>query len=236
MRKSFTVADMPTEERPRERLAAFGSRALSVHELLAIILSRGVNGESVIATSQKLLSQFGSLEGIKEASLEDLQGIKGLGFAKACQLKAALELARRLERDMGSITTKSKQKSISAEGIVTLVKKKIGNFHKEHLIVISLDTRSKIQGIDTVFVGTLTSSLVHPREILETAMRRHAATFIIAHNHPSGAPDPSEDDTKVTKLIFESGQIMGITMLDHIIIGRSSYFTFRENKTKPNLT
>jgi DNA repair protein RadC len=234
MKKSFTVHDMPAEERPRERLAEFGPEALSVHELLAIILSRGINGESVMTTSQKLLSQFGSLEGVKEASLEDLQDIKGLGFAKACQLKAAFELARRLEKGTKTIAIKSRQKSISAEEIVTLVKKKISNFHKEHFIVISLNTRSRIQGIDTIFVGTLTSSLIHPREILETVIRRHAATFIIAHNHPSGAPDPSEEDTKVTKLIFESGQIMGITMLDHLIIGRDSYFTFRENETRPD--
>jgi DNA repair protein RadC len=233
MEKSFTVADLPTEERPRERLAALGPEALSIHELLAIILSRGINGESVMTTSQKLLSQFKSLEGIKEASLEDLQNIKGLGLAKACQLKAAFELARRLERNTKTITIKSKQKSISAEEIVTLIKKKIGNFHKEHFIVISLNTRSKIQGVDTIFVGTLASCPVHPREILETVIRRHAASFIIAHNHPSGAPDPSVEDTKITKQVFESGQIMGITMLDHLIIGRGSYFTFRENETRP---
>ncbi len=232
MRNSFTVRDMPAEERPRERLATLGPEVLSIYELLAIILSRGVNGESVIATSHKLLSRFGSLEGLKEASLEDLQGVKGLGFAKACQLKATFEISRRLERDMNSISIKSKQKSISTEEIVTLVKKKIGNFHKEHFIVISLDTRSKVQGIDTVFVGTLTSSLVHPREVLEAVMRRHAAKFIIAHNHPSGEPDPSEEDTRVTKLIFEAGQIMGISMLDHIVVGRDSYFSFRENEIR----
>ena len=230
IKKSFTVADMPAEERPRERLVELGSEALSVHELLAIILSRGVKGESVIVTSQKLLSQFGSLEGLKEASFEDLQSVRGLGFAKVCQLKAVFEISRRLERDTKSISIKSKQKSISAEEIVALVKKKIGNFHKEHFIVISLDTRSKVQGIDTVFVGTLTSSLVHPREVLEAVMRRHAAKFIIAHNHPSGEPDPSEEDTKITKLIFEAGQIMGIFMLDHIILGSNSYFSFRENE------
>lgn len=233
MKKSFTVADLPTEERPRERLAALGPEALAIHELLAIILSRGINGESVMTTSQKLLSQFKSLEGIKEASLEDLQNIKGLGLAKACQLKAAFEIARRLERDTKTITIKSKQKSISAEEIVTLIKKKIGNFHKEHFIVISLNARSKILSLDTIFIGTLASCLIHPREILETVIRRHAATFIIAHNHPSGTPDPSEEDTKITKRVFESGQIMGITMLDHLIIGRDSYFTFRENETRP---
>lgn len=235
MKKSFTVSDLPTEERPRERLDQLGSEALSIQELLAIILSRGVKGESVITTSQKLLSKFGSLEGLREASLEDLQAIKGLGFAKACQIKATFELARRLERGRRDIMTKSSKKSLSADEVATLVKKNIGSFHKEHFVVISLDTRSKILGMDTVFVGTLTSSLVHPREVLEAAMRRHAAKFIIAHNHPSGAPDPSEEDTKVTRLIFESGQIMGIAMVDHIIIGRDSYFSFRENETKFNL-
>ncbi len=232
MRNTYTIRDLPPEERPRERLANLGPDALSIHELLAIILGRGIAGESVITTSQKLLSHFGSLEGLNEASLQDLQTIKGLGFAKACQIKASLELARRLERNSIPITIKSKQKPISPEEIYSSVKNKIGNSAKEHFVVISLNTKSQILAIDTIFIGTLTSSLVHPRETLEAAIRRHAAAFIVAHNHPSGDPDPSDEDTKVTKLLFEAGKIMGINMLDHLIIGRNSYFSFRENTVK----
>ena len=206
MRKSYTIRDLPPEERPRERLASLGPDALSIHELLAIILGRGIAGESIINTSQNLLTHFGSLEGLKEASMQDLQTIKGLGFAKACQIKACLEIARRLELNSIPVAVKSKQKPISPQEIYSLVKKKIGNHAKEHFVVISLNTKSHILAIDTIFIGTLTSSLVHPRETLEAAIRRHAAAFIVAHNHPSGDPDPSDEDTKVTKLLFEKSR------------------------------
>ena len=228
MRKSFTVSDLPPEERPRERLTALGPQALSIHELLAIILSRGIRGESVMTTAQNLLGHFGSLQGIHEASIQDIQNVKGLGPAKASQIKAALELSRRLEFNQPA--AKIKQKSVTPDLIYSLAKKHIGKSSKEHFIVISLDIKSKILGIDSVSIGTLSSSLVHPRETLETAIRRHAASFIIAHNHPSGDPQPSDEDTKITKLLFEAGQIIGITMLDHIIIGKSTCFSFRENK------
>ena len=232
MSKNFIVTDLPLEERPRERLANLGAEALSIQELLAIILSRGIAGESVITTSQKLLSTFGSLAGIKEASLQDLQNIKGLGFAKACQIKACLEIANRLDRgqSVNEDCQKNKQKSVTPNIVYKLVKKKIGGYAKEHFIVVSLDIKSKVLGIDEISTGTLTSSLVHPRETLEAAIRRHAANFIVAHNHPSGDPEPSDEDTKVTKLLFEAGQVMGITMLDHMIIGKGNYFSFRENR------
>ncbi len=232
MRKTYTIHDLPPEERPRERLASLGPQALSLYELIAIILGRGIPGESVMKTSQELISHFGSLAGLHNASLSELQQIKGLGFAKACQLKASLELARRLEKNPIPLTVKSPNTTISPSQIYSLVKKNIAHYAKEHFIVISLDTRSKVLGIDKISIGTLTASLVHPRETLEAAIRRHAASFIIAHNHPSGDPEPSDEDTKVTKLLFEAGQLMGITMLDHMIIGNDSYFTFRDNTIK----
>lgn len=235
MLKTYTVNDLPPEERPRERLANLGAHSLSVHELLAIIISKGIKGESVMTTSQNLLAAFGSLNGLHEASLQDIQSVKGLGFAKACQVKAALELARRIEKSdspVNMLVVKSKSKPVSQSEIYKLIKKQISTYTQEHFIVISLNTKSKVIGIDTIFIGTLNSSLVHPRETLETAIRRHAASFIVAHNHPSGDPEPSEEDTKVTKLLFEAGQIIGITMLDHLVIGKNSYFTFRDNIVK----
>lgn len=229
MRKSFTVNNLPPEERPRERLAALGPEALSINELIAIILSRGISGESVMTTSQNLLANFGSLQGLKDASLQDIQAIKGIGMAKACQIKAAFELARRLENHQLP-TPKLNQKSISSKNIYKLVKNQIGNFAKEHFIAISLDTRSKILAVDTIHIGTLTASLVHPRETFNIAIRNHAAAIIVAHNHPSGDPEPSSEDLKITKLLFEAGQILGITMLDHLILGKNTHFSFRENK------
>ena len=228
--KNFTVRDLPQEERPRERLATLGAEALSLPELIAILLSRGIAGESVMMTSQKLIAHFGSLENLQEASLEDLQNIKGLGFAKACQIKACLELARRLGNatKQKTLSYKEKQKNPPDE-VYNLVKKNISNHAKEHFVVVSLDTRNKILGIDTVFIGTLNSSLVHPRETFEIAIRRHAAGIVVAHNHPSGDPEPSDEDIKVTDLLLEAGKVMGITMHDHLIIGKNKYFSFRDN-------
>lgn len=232
MRKSFTVNDLPREERPRERLAKHGAEVLSLHELLAIVLSSGTRGESVMATSQNLLGLFGTLDALCEASVEDIQRVKGIGFAKACQIKASLALAKRIGAGGGKTGASKKSKSVTQEHVFELVRKHIGNFAKEHFIVISLDIRSRVLDVDTIFIGTLSSSLVHPREIMETVIRRHAASFIAAHNHPSGEPDPSDEDTKVTKMLFEAGQLMGISMLDHIVVGRDSFFSFRDNAVK----
>jgi DNA repair protein RadC len=228
--KSFTVKDLPPDERPRERLAKFGAEVLSLHELLAIVLGRGVKGESVMNTAQKIVSKFGTLEALQEASLEDIQEIKGLGPAKACQLKACLELSKRFNKALQPDKNKRKNKTLtSAKEVYEALRKKIGGLKKENFVVVSLDTRNKIIAVDTVFVGTLNSSLVHPREIFETAIRRHAAGIVVAHNHPSGDPEPSDEDIKVTKLLTEAAKVMGIEMPDHLIIGEGKYFTFRDN-------
>lgn len=234
MSKNFTVNDLPRSERPRERLVKHGAEALSLNELLAIVLSSGTRGESVMTMSQNLLGYFGTLEGLCEASVEDIQKVKGIGPAKACQIKASLALAKRITAGADILAGERQKKSITQSDIFEIVKKQIGNYAKEHFIAISLDTRSRVLATDTIFVGTLNSSLVHPREIMEVVIKRHAASFIVAHNHPSGDPDPSDEDTKVTKLLFEAGQIMGITMLDHVIAGRNSFFSFRDNEVKNN--
>lgn len=228
--KSFTVKDLPRDERPRERLANLGAEALSLQELLAIVLSRGIKGESVMNTAQKIVSKFGTLDALQEASLEDIQEIKGLGPAKSCQLKACLELSKRLNKPIQIDKGKKKnQKLTSAKEVYEALRKKIGGLKKENFVVVSLDTRNKVIAVDTVFVGTLNSSLIHPREIFETAIRRHAAVIIVAHNHPSGDPEPSDEDMKVTRHLTEAGKMMGIDLLDHLVIGKDKYFTFRDN-------
>lgn len=221
MRKSFTVRDLPPEERPRERLQKLGPESLSATELLAIILGRGVKGESVMIVSQKILSKFGSLEALKEVSLEDLREIKGLGPAKAAQIQACIEIARRIN----SVNTQIRKQKIKKKQILSsleaykLVKTKIQSYSKEHFIVLSFDSNNRFIGIDTIAVGNLNANLVHPRETFEAAIRRHASKIIIAHNHPSGNTDPSKEDIEITRNLVEAGKVMDIEVLDHLIIG-----------------
>ena len=220
MRTSFTLHDLPLEERPRERLQKFGSESLSASELLALILGRGVKGEPVMMTSQKILSRFGSLKGLEEASLEDLKEIKGLGLAKAAQIQACLEIARRINNvNQGQGSKTRKRQILSSKDVYNLVKSKIKNYSKEHFMVLSFDSRNKFIGIDTITVGTLDSNLIHPRETFESAVRRHASRIIIAHNHPSGNTEPSQEDLEITRQLIEAGKIMGIEILDHLIVG-----------------
>ena len=223
--KTFTLRDLPSRERPRERLVEFGEEALSSVELLALILGKGTAGESVMMLSQKLLSRFGSLKGITEASLEDLLSIKGLGLAKAAQIKAVAEIARRV-----SFEDLKKPRSIilKPKDVFKLVKTKLKNYQKEQFFVISLDSRNGFIGIDKISVGTLNANLVHPRETFEAAIYRHAAQIIIIHNHPSGALEPSEDDLLITKKLIASGKILGIEVVDHIIVSKNGFFSFKE--------
>ena len=169
-----------------------------------------------------------------KASLEDLKNVKGMGEAKASKLMACFEIAKRASKEGIEIekiyeSEKKKYNSItSPEELFKIISSKINNYSKEHFYVISLDIRNNYIGIDEISVGTLTASLVHPRETFESAIKRHAAQIIIAHNHPSGETDPSEDDLKITKRLVEAGKIMGIEVLDHIIITNKGYLSFKE--------
>lgn len=219
---NFTVHDLPLEERPRERMLSVGAEALSSQELLALVLGRGIQGESVLVTSQKLLSKFGSLDGVLDASLEDLQSIRGLGIAKSTQLKACLEIARRVSsKRVGSVTTIMK-----AVDVFELVKSKISHESKEHFVVLSFDVRYKFLGMDVIAIGTLTSNIIHPREVFESAIRRHASAIVVSHNHPSGDCDPSDVDYVITKSLADAGKVMGIQVLDHVVVSQDNYFSF----------
>lgn len=227
MKNSYTLNDLPQSERPRERLVAFGVEALSAQELLALILGRGIRGESVMMTAQKLLSHFGSLHNLISASLEDLQSVRGIGLAKACQLQAILEISKRLSETTSRVNAKARS-LLSPVAVYEMLKPKIAHLKKEHFVLVSFDTRNKVIGIDTISVGTLNASLVHPRELFSIAIRRHAASVIIAHNHPSGDPDPSDEDIKVTKKLVEAGKLMGIVVLDHIVVSDTAFYSFSE--------
>ncbi len=221
---TFTVRDLPKPERPRERLQKLGPEALSSQELLALIIGRGIPKKSVMTIAQELLVRFGNVKAIGQATLEELSQIKGIGLAKAGQIKACFELAKRenLETEEESFDIKN------PEAVFKLISSSIKDKAKEHFKLILLNTRNKKIGISTVSIGTLTTSLVHPREVFKDAITHSAASVILAHNHPSGDPEPSEDDLKITKKLVESGKILGIEVIDHIIIGKNNFYSFRE--------
>jgi DNA repair protein RadC len=225
MSKSFTIHDLPKDERPRERLVKFGEQALSAQELLQLILGRGVAGESVAVTAQKLLSQFGSLQKLAEASIEELSSIKGIGLAKATQIKASFEIGRRVLLQTSSY--KSKELT-DPEKVYRLIKSKLKDYHKEHFYIIALNSRN--YSIAEVSVGSLNASIVHPREVFAEAIKNKAASVIFVHNHPSGDPEPSEDDLLLTKRLVESGKILGIEVIDHIIVAKDSFFSFKNKE------
>jgi DNA repair protein RadC len=223
MSKSFTIHDLPKDERPRERLVKFGEQALSAQELLQLILGRGVAGESVAITAQKLLSQFGSLQKLAEASIEELSSIKGIGLAKAAQIKAAFEIGRRVSLQIPYYRSRE---LTDPEKVYRLIKSKLKNYHKEHFYIIALNSRN--YSIAEVSVGSLNASIVHPREAFAEAIKNKAASVIFAHNHPSGDPEPSEDDLLLTKKLVESGKILGIEVFDHIIVAKDRFFSFKD--------
>ncbi len=224
MKKSFTIHDLPVSERPRERLQKFGVEALSAQEILALILGRGIAGESVTVTAQRLLSQFGNLRGIASASLEELTQVRGIGPAKASQIKAAFELANRLE---GYPEAGKRPLVKTPDEVVSLVRGRLRGKKKEHFLALLLDTRGQLIKVSEISVGSLDTSVVHPREVFKEAMSASASSVIFVHNHPSGDPEPSEDDIKLTERLAQAGEIMGIDVLDHIIIGDKNYLSLK---------
>jgi len=224
MNKSFTIHDLPKEERPRERMVSFGEQALSTQELLQVILGRGVAGESVSVTAQKLLSKFGSLQKLSEASIEELSSIKGIGLAKATQIKAVFEIGHRLSTQIPSY--KSKELT-DPKKVYQLIKGKLKDNRKERFYIIVLNSRN--YSVAEISVGTLNASIVHPREVFAEAIKNNAASVIFVHNHPSGDCEPSEDDLTTTKRLLEAGKILGIDVADHVIVAKNNYYSFKDN-------
>jgi DNA repair protein RadC len=223
-KKSFTIHDLPSSERPRERLQRLGAENLSAQEILALVMGRGIKDESVMITAQRLLDKFGSLQGIANATVEELSGIRGIGLAKSCQLKAAFELANRWER---STRGKSKPTVKTPEDAYEELKGKSRDQKKEHFWAILLDTRNQVIKTVEISIGSLDTSIVHPRELFKEAIAASASTVIIAHNHPSGIPEASQDDIKLTRRLSEAGAIMGIEVVDHIVIGEGKFISMK---------
>jgi len=224
--KTYTVRDLPIEERPRERLQKVGVDNLSTQELLALIIEKGGKGQSVLTLAQNLLAHFGNLNNIKSASLEELKKVKGIGFATACKLQAALKLGEKA----GIEVKKYGEKIVNPEDVYNLLKNEIGNKMKESFYILSLTTRNNLISVDKVSTGTLSASLAHPREVFLPAIKNSASTVIIVHNHPSGDTQPSEDDLAITKRLVEAGKILGIDVIDHIIVTKDDYFSFKDKK------
>jgi len=220
---TFTVNDMPKQERPRERLQRLGPDALSSQELLALIIGRGISKRSVLDIAHELMRRFGSIHGMSEATIEELSAVKGIGIAKAAQLKAAFELAKRqdLEQDIPPFTVNNPQTLVKA------IRATIQDKAKEHFKLVLLNTRNKVTGIIPISVGTLNASLVHPREVFKEAIHGNAASVILVHNHPSNDLEPSEEDIKLTRRMVEAGNIIGIEVLDHIIITKNDFLSLK---------
>jgi DNA repair protein RadC len=221
---SYRITDLAESERPRERLARLGPQALSTAELMGILLRVGVSGENAVQVGQRLLNTFGGISGLHRADFDEVCNQRGIGQAKAAQIKAALELGYRL-----SIESPEDRKAIhSPQDAADLVKYEMSALEQEELWVMLLDTRNRVLRIDTIYRGSLNSSQVRVGELFKNAIRRAAAAIIVVHNHPSGDPTPSPDDVAVTRAIVQAGKLLDIEVLDHLIIGSGQYVSLKE--------
>lgn len=222
--QTLMIRDVHAADRPRERLVTQGATSLSNQELLAIMLRTGTKQESVLHLANRVLHHFEQIQQLKDASIEELTAINGIGQAKAVQLLAAVELGRRLS----SKQTDTKFTIRSPKDAASYLMADMTSLKQEHFVVLFLNIKNQILHRQTIFVGSLNASIVHPREIFREAVRRSAASIVCAHNHPSGNPAPSPEDIAVTKRLMEAGSIVGIELLDHLIIGDHQFISLNE--------
>ena len=226
MARYQTIKDWPEEDRPREKLLAQGSRALSEAELLAIILRNGnaSTGESAMDHARVLLTRFGGLNGIDQATVRELSAVKGIGPAKVAQIKTSLELGRRT----GTQKWETGAPLRSSEEVYHHFRDQLGAEKRELFYVVLLNNKNrKIRDVK-ISEGSLTASLVHPREVYNPVIRDSAAAVVFVHNHPSGDPAPSPEDIDITRRLKEVGEVMGIRVLDHVVIGHNRFFSFSD--------
>lgn len=219
--KKFPIAELP-----RERLVRDGIEALSLQELLAILLGTGTQGKSVLALAQELLFSFGGMEGLCEASIKELTQVKGVGQAKAILLKAAFGIALRIAKEKHL----PRRKIITVADALEIAQPQIGHLNKEAMLVILRDVKCCLIHYEVISVGILSEVLVHPREVFQPAVRHGAHSLIVCHNHPSGDPTPSEADISLTKKLVECSYIMSIAIVDHLIIGKDCHISMRQAK------
>ncbi|MBS4165786.1 MULTISPECIES: DNA repair protein RadC [unclassified Neochlamydia] len=223
--EGYTIQQMPIEERPRERLLQHGPEAISSAELIAIVLGSGTKGCSVLRIGQELLMRFGTLQKFAEASIEELQQVKGLGLAKAIQLKAALNLGLRASRQ----AIDQSFRIVTPLHAYNYIKDELEYAKVEHIVVILQDRKGYVLSHHLVALGTLSHAPIHPRDIFHPVIRHQAASLILVHNHPSGDPTPSPEDLEVTKSLIQAARLVDITINDHLIIGRGRYISLRQN-------
>ncbi|AKG05708.1 hypothetical protein AAV35_005050 [Salimicrobium jeotgali] len=202
----------------------YGAERLTVRELLAVLLSKGTKGMPIESLSREILVSLQGVDGLREATVEDLTAIRGIGAAKAMQVIAAIELGNRVYREKREEGYLIRSPEDGAEYVMEEMK----HLKQEHFVALFLDVKNRVLARRTVFVGSLNSSIVHPREVFKEAVKRSAASIVCVHNHPSGDPAPSREDIQVTKRIAECGKIIGIEMLDHLIIGDGTFISLKE--------
>ena len=222
----LTILGLPKNERPRERLYKNGPHSLSLQELLIIILGQGSTKKSVNRISEEIMLRYANLQDLSHASVNDLCAVKGIGYAKAIQIKASLEFGKRFYLE----NIKSDPKFVlSSTEAFEISKYYLKGQKKEHLLLFCLDSHGKLLcDPEVLSIGTLDASLIHPREIFNSAIAHSSARIMLAHNHPSGFSDPSDEDFNVTKQIFKAGLIMGIPLIDHIVVGDNDFCSIRE--------
>lgn len=219
------IKALPIAEQPREKLMNQGVSYLSVSELLAILLRTGTKNSSALSLGNKIVSKCGDdLTELHQMTLEELCSIEGIGESKACQILAAVELGKRMKQS----TVMRKAKLSSPNDVVTFFSAELNESKVEKFIAVLLNTKNEVINWDVISIGSLNASIVHPREVFNRAIKRSAASLIVVHNHPSGHIDPSREDINITKRLFEAGQLIGIPLIDHIIIGRDKYYSFKE--------
>ncbi|MBW2975695.1 DNA repair protein RadC [Candidatus Woesearchaeota archaeon] len=218
------LREVATSERPRERMRSFGVGSLSDAELLAVLLQNGCFGENVIDLSHRLIASYG-LESLSSLSLNELMQLKGIGMAKACKIRAAFELANRVSS--GKIIGKE---ITSARDVFRYFSPKMGELKKEHFCALLLDSKNRVIKEEIISIGTLNSSLVHPREVFKEAIRNSANAIILVHNHPSGDCKPSSDDSEIFARLAEAGDMLNIKVLDQVIIARNCYWSWKEKR------
>ncbi|NLK44482.1 MAG: DNA repair protein RadC [Tissierellia bacterium] len=224
-RKNFTIKELPITERPREKLYEYGPKALSNDELLAIIIRTGNKEDTAIDLARRLLSRDNrGLVFLRDTTLQELIETKGIGKCKAAQILAAIEIGKRINY----LDALDKVKINEPSTIANLYMDEMRYLQKEHFRVVLLDTKNQIIVAEEISVGTLNASIVHPRDVFKAAIKRNANSIILIHNHPSGDPTPSNEDINITNRLLEAGNLIGIRVLDHIIIGDNKYISFKE--------
>ncbi|MBM4406048.1 MAG: JAB domain-containing protein [Chloroflexi bacterium] len=218
------IRDLPNGDCPRERLLQFGPGVLSNAELLAILLRTGVEGENVLAVAQRLLSRFGGLRGIATASYGEMSGERGISEAKYCQVAAAMELGRRL----ASLSGEDRPFITSPKDVAALLMAEMALLSQEQLKTVLLSTKRQLIGVRDIYVGTVNTSLVRTAEVFRPAIRENAPGIVIVHNHPSGDPTPSQQDIDLTRQLAEAGRLLNIELMDHIIIGHTTWVSMKE--------